>query len=112
MRGEGLIGASLNADVELYCNEEYSGILNQLAGELHFVFITSGASVFEQKFCPDDALETELEGLKLKVTASEHPKCVRCWHQCHDVGATSEHPELCGRCVENVVGSGEARHYA
>ena len=112
VRGEGLIGASLNADVELYCNDEFTGILNQLAGELHFIFITSGASVFEQQFCPDDVLETEVYGLKLKVTASVHPKCVRCWHQCHDVGVDSEHPELCGRCVENVVGSGEARQYA
>jgi isoleucyl-tRNA synthetase len=28
------------------------------------------------------------------------------------VGEHAEHPELCGRCVENVAGAGEHRHYA
>ena len=28
------------------------------------------------------------------------------------VGDSDEHPELCGRCVENVAGSGEQRSFA
>ena len=43
---------------------------------------------------------------------SEHEKCVRCWHHREDVGSTCEHPELCGRCVDNVDGDGEQRRYA
>ncbi len=112
LRNKGDVGASLNTEVELYCDEKLAETLNKLAGELHFVFITSSAAVFENKFCPDDVLETAVTGLKLKVSASEHKKCVRCWHQCHDVGEQADHPELCGRCVENVVGSGETRHFA
>jgi len=23
-----------------------------------------------------------------------------------------EHPEICGRCVDNISGAGEVRHYA
>jgi isoleucyl-tRNA synthetase len=46
------------------------------------------------------------------VRVSEHHKCVRCWHQRPDVGHHAEHPELCGRCVENVAGDGESRRYA
>jgi isoleucyl-tRNA synthetase len=61
---------------------------------------------------PADAVATELDGLKLKVRVSEHQKCVRCWHQRPDVGHHAEHPELCGRCVENVAGDGESRRYA
>jgi len=38
-----------------------------------------------EQFCPDDAIQTELEGVKLKVIVSEHKKCVRCWHQRYDV---------------------------
>jgi isoleucyl-tRNA synthetase len=112
VRSQGLIGGSLDAEVELYCNDEYSELLNKLGGELHFVLLTSGASVMNMKFCPDEVLATELEGLKLKVIASKHAKCVRCWHHRHDVGENPEHPQLCGRCVENVTGQGEIRHYA
>ncbi|MEI6146873.1 MAG: isoleucine--tRNA ligase [Methylococcales bacterium] len=111
-RGKGEIGSSLNAELELYCNPEYLEILNQLAGELHFIFITSNASVMAEQHSPEDAIQTELEGIKLKVIVSEHHKCVRCWHQRYDVGEHAEHPELCGRCVENVAGNGEHRHYA
>ncbi len=111
-RGKGEIGSSLNAEVELYCNAEFFDALNQLAGELHFIFITSNALVMAEEFGPDDAIQTEVEGVKLKVIVSGHKKCVRCWHQRYDVGEHAEHPELCGRCVENVAGSGEHRHYA
>jgi isoleucyl-tRNA synthetase len=39
-------------------------------------------------------------------------KCARCWHYCDDVGASPEHPVLCGRCVSNLFGAGETRHFA
>ncbi len=112
LRGKGIIGASLNAEVALYCNEDYAAALGLLADELRFVLITSGAEVFGEQEVPADAAATELAGVKLKVTASEHAKCVRCWHQRADVGSHSEHPELCGRCVENVAGDGESRRFA
>jgi len=111
-RAKGDIGSSLNAEIELYCNADYFAGLNRLAGELHFIFITSNAAVIADQFCPDDAVQTEIDGVKLKVIVSEHKKCVRCWHQRYDVGEHSEHPELCGRCVKNVEGTGEVRRYA
>jgi isoleucyl-tRNA synthetase len=111
-RAKGDIGASLNAEIELYCNSDYFDTLNLLADELRFVLITSGASVIAEQFCPDDAAMTDIPGVRVKVIVSEQPKCVRCWHQRHDVGADPEHPELCGRCVENVAGAGETRQFA
>lgn len=111
-RARGEIGASLNAEIELYCDADYFEALNRLGDELHFVFITSDASVLTDQACPDDAIQTEIDGVKLKVLVSGYKKCVRCWHQRHDVGEHSDHPELCGRCVENVVGSGENRQFA
>ena len=33
---------------------------------------------------------------------SDHQKCERCWHWETDIGQTTEHPTLCGRCVEAV----------
>ncbi|MEW5824850.1 MAG: zinc finger domain-containing protein [Pseudomonadota bacterium] len=37
---------------------------------------------------------------------------MRCWHHREDVGNHAAHPELCGRCVENVDGAGETRRFA
>lgn len=111
-RAKGDIGSSLNAELELYCNTEFFDDLNRLSDELRFIFITSNATVMAEQNAPEDAIQTEIEGIKLKVIVSEHEKCVRCWHQRPDVGATEEHPELCVRCVENVAGDGEHRQYA
>ncbi|MGB4498260.1 MAG: zinc finger domain-containing protein, partial [Methylococcaceae bacterium] len=76
--------------------------LDKLGDELRFVFITSGAKI------------SKADALKITVTPSNAPKCVRCWHQREDVGSHAEHPELCGRCVENIAltGEGEKRFYA
>ncbi|MGZ8951677.1 MAG: isoleucine--tRNA ligase [Methylobacter sp.] len=111
-RAKGDIGSSLNAELELFCNAEFFGALSQLSDELRFIFITSNATVMAEQNAPEQAIQAEVEGVKLNVVVSEHGKCVRCWHQRPDVGQQAEHPELCGRCVENVAGEGEHRHYA
>jgi isoleucyl-tRNA synthetase len=45
---------------------------------------------------------TDLGEFTAKVTKADGQKCERCWHWELDVGAHSEHPGLCGRCVEAV----------
>jgi isoleucyl-tRNA synthetase len=55
---------------------------------------------------PDSAAEG------VAVRASGHAKCARCWHYRADVGEVAEHPQLCGRCVGNLFGSGEPRLHA
>jgi len=49
---------------------------------------------------------------RIEVTPSKHKKCERCWHWRLDVGQDPDHPEICGRCVSNLFGSGEARDKA
>ncbi len=112
LRSAGTIGASLNAEVTLYADADYLTALSKLGDELRFVFITSEASVQALADADTDATATDIDGLKLKVVASGHAKCVRCWHQREDVGQHPQHPELCGRCVENIEGEGETRRYA
>ena len=85
-------------------------MLGRLGDELRFVLITSAARVHELHEASGNG--TELDGLRLKVAKSLHGKCVRCWHFREDVGADAAHPELCGRCVENLEGGGEQRRYA
>jgi isoleucyl-tRNA synthetase len=111
LRVRGEIGSSLDAEVELFCDEPVRESLSKIEDELRFVFITSSATVSPRNGGAA-SLPTEIPGLELRVKASAQPKCVRCWHHREDVGRHPEHPELCGRCVENVVGGGEARRYA
>ena len=106
------IGGNLQAEVTLFADDALSADLNKLGDELRFVLITSAASVAPFVQAPADAVETEVPGLKLKVVKSGHAKCGRCWHFRADVGSHPEHPEICSRCVDNLSGSGEVRHYA
>jgi len=113
-RGEGLIKASLVAELNLYVVAEIASVLSKLDDELRFVLISSKATVIEL-----DAAELEGRGesspmlglnVELKVSAAE--KCERCWHHREDVGANADHQTLCGRCVDNVTGTGENRKFA
>ena len=112
MRKEGIIGSSLDAEVELYCDEPLLGIARQLGDELRFAMITSEATVAPLAEASPEAVDTELKGLRVAAWASDNSKCPRCWHHRADVGSSTAHPELCGRCVDNVDGDGEVRRFA
>ena len=100
LRVAGSIGSSLQAEVEIHCDGEKYERLASLGDDLKFIFICSKAV----------AVKSAEE--KLVAAPSGHGKCERCWHVREDVGANAEHPTLCGRCVENLYGAGEARVHA
>ena len=108
-RNQGVIGGSLSAEITLYAVPELHAQLQQLGDELRFVLLTSKASLVASE---DGGSETELVGLRVDIHASEHTKCERCWHHREDVGVVAADPELCGRCIDNVSGSGEVRQFA
>lgn len=111
-RNAKLIGGSLEAEIELYASEDKLAVLQQLKDELRFVLICSSASVRPLKDKPEHAEASNDQGLYLIVKKSENAKCTRCWHHREEVGKDPKHPELCNRCIENVDGDGEIRHYA
>ncbi len=112
LRVDKVIGGSLDAEVELYCNDDVKKQLEALSDECRFVLITSYARLHAIDEKPSEAIESEIPGLYIQVTASKHNKCVRCWHHREDVGSHEKHPELCERCINNVDGEGESRRYA
>ncbi|RDH82582.1 MAG: isoleucine--tRNA ligase [endosymbiont of Galathealinum brachiosum] len=115
IRVDGEIGSSLDAEVSLYCSDKLLNTLQSLDDELRFVLITSYASVHDASEAPESCELIKLESgetISINVKKSNHVKCARCWHLREDVGTHSDHPELCGRCVDNVDGNGETRHYA
>jgi isoleucyl-tRNA synthetase len=115
LRVAGGIGASLDAEVDLYCGQELFAQLSSLEDELRFILISSYARVHRDTEKTDDAVHFTLstnDEVWVAVAPSAHDKCVRCWHHREDVGTHADHPELCGRCVANVDGDGEPRNFA
>jgi isoleucyl-tRNA synthetase len=112
LRIAGEIGSSLDAEVDLYADDAWFATLAALEDELRFALITSYARVHPEGARPAGANACVLPGLWILASASRHPKCARCWHHREDVGSDPQHPDICGRCVENVMGDGEERRYA
>jgi len=114
VRREGKAGSSLAVEVDVWLDGPLLEAVNSMGDELRFVLLTSEARVDDLASAPDQAQRINLEEgeLALIVTPSEEEKCVRCWHYRADVGSDPEHPEICGRCVENIFGDGETRRVA
>jgi isoleucyl-tRNA synthetase len=100
LRAAGSIGSSLQAEVTLHASPETRALLTPLGDDLRFVLITSQARVV--------AADVD----RVEVTPSAARKCERCWHYRDDVDGHADHPGLCGRCVSNLAGTGEARSHA
>jgi len=77
LRVAGDIGSTLDAGVQLYADGEIYDQLRVLGDELRFVLITSAASVHALNDATDGSIETDITGLKIKVTTSTDEKCVR-----------------------------------
>ncbi|HMY98922.1 MAG TPA: class I tRNA ligase family protein, partial [Burkholderiaceae bacterium] len=100
LRSTGAVGASLQATLTITAGADDAALLRSLGDDLKFVTITSAVTVVDG------------DELKVTVTPSTAVKCERCWHYRDDVGADAAHPTICGRCVSNLQGSGEARTVA
>jgi isoleucyl-tRNA synthetase len=100
-RTAGKIGSSLQAEVVVSTNAADLTLLQSFGDDLRFAFITSAAQV-----------KSGANELSVEVTASPHQKCERCWHYRADVGSDAKYETICGRCVSNLFGVGEARTYA
>jgi len=111
MRAAGAIGASLQAEVTLYLDDASVQRLAKVADELRFFFITSRLTLARVSEKPDVALRAEGVDAWIVAGASSNAKCIRCWHYVDDIGSHSEHPLICGRCVDNVQSDGEVRRW-
>ena len=104
LRMAGAIGSSLDAEVDLYVDARrrraarHAGRRTALRADL--LVRPCAHRPRQRRMTPP-----RTAGLWVAARASAHPKCMRCWHHREDVGGDAEHPELCGRCVENVAGS-------
>jgi isoleucyl-tRNA synthetase len=122
LRVTGAIGAPLDAELEVWASPPQYRRLAAVTTELHYLMITSEAHVHEVSpgsaaagVVPTDAVAApSVDGgeVWIRVRASTHQKCIRCWHHRPDVGKLPQHPQICLRCVGNLSLPGEARRYA
>ncbi len=102
-REQGLVGSSLQCELDIHAVGQTYESLVRLGDDLRFVLIVSRASVHHVGHEVSERID---------VTPSPHAKCERCWHYRADVGADPAHPAICGRCASNLFGNGEPRHHA
>ncbi len=100
LRAQGLVGSSLQADIQLHVAPQDHALLASLGEDLKFIFITSAVELISAS------------DWKVQVKASSYTKCERCWHYRADVGHDSQHPTICSRCTSNLYSSGEMRQFA
>ncbi|MFK7891064.1 MAG: isoleucine--tRNA ligase [Granulosicoccus sp.] len=114
LRGEGTIGAALEASVTIYATPGVLTSLEKAGEELRFVFITSDASTRPLTDKPEglETITVDTQEFAVLVAKASGEKCVRCWHLREDVGQDASHPSICARCISNVDGSGEIRQIA
>jgi isoleucyl-tRNA synthetase len=110
-RNQKLFAQSLEVEVELYVKPEALAYIERLHDELRFVFLSSKVHVIQIDTWPTEALCSETGQYAVVVKKTSSQKCTRCWHHVPDVGIDPAHPEICGRCVENLHGDGETRLY-
>jgi isoleucyl-tRNA synthetase len=101
LREKGLVGSSLQAEIDIFASGDIYQSLSILHEDLKFAMITSSAKLHERQ-----------GDLHIDVRASQHKKCDRCWHYREEVGSHKEHPAICNRCISNLFETGEVRAHA
>ena len=108
-RNQKAFAQSLEVNVEIYANEKAMAYLQGLKSELRFVFLCSSITLIPAQSWPEDALVSANKDYAIRVKKTSDKKCARCWHYVADVGSQAAHPDICGRCVDNLYAEGEQR---
>jgi isoleucyl-tRNA synthetase len=94
LRRDKIIASNQESSVTINCNEEDFAFLSNFGLE-QFAALCIVSEVNLQKSTGERVVSAK---------KSEHQKCQRCWNYWPSVGANSEHPDLCKRCIEVVSG--------
>jgi len=101
-RVQKIVGHSLDAAVTLSAPAELLAFLTDYAAELKSIFIVSKVELVED--IQGECVAAEgIEGVKIRVAAAPGAKCERCWCYDEEIGASTEHPTICPKCLEAVA---------
>ena len=103
-RRDKIIGSSLEAKVIIQAQPEQYEALKKYEQDLPTLFIVSQVAVNRIADVPsEDLVATDSSlGITVSVETAEGRKCERCWNYRPEVGADTEHPALCDRCLEAI----------
>jgi len=91
-RQEKLIGAPLEARVQLSADGDLYPLLSQYASDLPGLFIVSQVELHNHA----------QEGVQAIIERARGTKCERCWKYTEDVGSAPEFPTICSTCAAAV----------
>ena len=92
LRRDKIIASNQEACVMISCGDEAAALINEFGLE-QFAALCIVSEVKLQKSSDE---------IIVAAQKSEYKKCQRCWNYWSSVGADSEHPDLCKRCIEVV----------
>jgi isoleucyl-tRNA synthetase len=92
LRQKKTIASNQQACVTINCNDEDAKLINEFGLE-QFAALCIVSEVKLQKTVGETTVVAQKSG---------YNKCQRCWNYWPSVGADSEHPDLCERCVNTV----------
>ncbi len=104
-RGEGFIGNSLEAQVNIYTeDEEIYDYLMSFKKQLETIFIVSKTDIVrgagEKGLSSDAYTGVEFPDIKVMITRAPGKKCERCWCYCETVGGDQKYPTICEKCAK------------
>ncbi len=91
------IRGSLDAQVILRADGEWSALLHDYKDQLRALFIVSAVDLSRDSV--PEVQPSDLPGLAIGVRAADGAKCARCWNYSPRVGTFSIHPSVCERCA-------------
>ena len=104
-RGEGFIGNSLEAQINIYTEDkEVCDYLMSFKEQLETIFIVSKIDIIygeEKKGISSDVYTgVEFPAVKVLITRAPGEKCERCWCHSETVGEDKKYPTVCEKCAK------------
>ena len=98
-----IIGHALDASIKLVLPEDLKKILEEDISELKFIFIVSKVQIVDNLKERSFYSSENIPGLKVFVSAAPGKKCERCWNYFETYDNRTKHPNICGKCLNNLV---------
>jgi isoleucyl-tRNA synthetase len=101
-RKEKTIGHSLDARISIAAPQKLRELITAHLEDMRALLIVSQLQVAEEKDISAPFKSAEIEGLVVGVEKARGGKCERCWIYEESVGADTNHPTVCSRCLPNL----------
>ncbi len=96
-RADKVIGSSLECNVILHCSNDMFDFLDNIKNLFNIIFISSDCYLENNN---NGEYKSDIDGLSVTISKSNHKKCERCWGYNETVGQNSYFNTICKRCAD------------